>query len=303
MPSTRRSALRVLGVGLVGSVAGCTAGERGSDARKRTHSRTDESTETDSLTATEAPPSTPGPGVEIGETQAVDDASVTVRRVGVQKSFLSLQTDSMYAGFERGTQYVFAEISGSERAPSSPDFALATSEGSFGGTTNDIARNVHGWETSYSSFYDADGWIAFPVPSPLDTVFARIVVGDAAWELGDEHLRALSRPAASYEVTGFDYPSAVGFDESFSVDVTVRNTADVRGTFRGALNVANGKYAYYPYPFALELEPGRTASWNKEYGAGELDGSAREMDLHLRTVAGTRHGSVSLGGTPTPDNG
>lgn len=305
MPS-RREYLAAVGIG---ALAGCLGGAETPTTDEPPASATPTSSPTASPASTAAP-------ATVGESQAGDGTELTLETVDVQGSLSRVYTDS---GDVRGAadgRFVLAELS----TPASTTDADAPSAGRY--TLVDGDERARPIEPEGSLWLSPDGdrwayspgsgpstgdspggWLAFRVDAELDAEAPRLVVGDGAWTLPDHVAERLRQPAARYAVRSFDYPETVGPDEGFTVSVTAENVGPVAGTFRAVLN-ASIQYASMAYPVRLDLEPGESATWEKEYGPSmglnEVDQRGR---VHLATATGERQGSIEVvaeTATPTP---
>ena len=144
---------------------------------------------------------------------------------------------------------------------------------------------------------ESGGWLAFPVDGELDPESPKITVLDTGWRLPQSVTERLRQPAPQFNLVSFDHPETVAPDEPFTVSVTAENVGPVMGSFRGVLNAANVRYAYYPHEFALALDPGERATWELEYAGDEgLNDADDSGQFDLRTVAGNREGTVEVDG-------
>lgn len=304
MPSRRA----YLAVGL-GAVAGCLG--------VRETPMTDEppASATPASSPTVSPESTATPA-DVGESQVVDGVRLTLENVDVQGSLSRVYTDS---GDVRGAadgRFVLAELATPEstteaEAPSAGRYTLVAGEerawpiepkGSMW-LSPDGDRWAYSPGPGPSMGDSPGGWLAFRVDAKLDAEAPRLVVGDGAWTLPEYVAERLCQPATRYTLRSFDYPETVGPDKGFTVSVTAENVGPVAGTFRGVLN-ASIRYASMAYPVRLDLEPGESATWEKEYGPSmglnEVDQRGR---VRLETATGQRQGSIEVvaeTATPTP---
>lgn len=135
-----------------------------------------------------------------------------------------------------------------------------------------------------------DGWVAFEVPAEAGISAAEIRVGPHRWPLPDRVVSRLNDPTPTWELA-VSFPEELVVGESFEVAVTARNTGAVAGTFCGSLNVADLRYAYYPYPFADTAEPGETASFTHSDTVPE---ETQGPSFYLRTQAGDESRSYEV---------
>ena len=291
MPS-RREYLAVVGLG---SLAGCLGGDESTPT---------EGDPTSTATATPVPTTTatasPADPARVGESVTVNDVDVTLESVAVQSSLAVVYTDSGDVIANTDGRFVLAEIDAGSPAPNADQYTLVTAgergqpmEPGYGFWLSEDGRREQYSADSASG--TGGGWLAFPVDGGVDVQSARITVGTGAWTLPDRVGERLSQPAPRYEIGSFDHPETVTPDEPFSVSLTVENVGSVAGTFRGVLNVRGVEYAVYPYPIRLELDPGETEIWTKEYGPDEgLNDVGETGGFDLRTPAGDREDEIEV---------
>jgi hypothetical protein len=205
---------------------------------------------------------------------------------------------------------VLATVAGSESGPPPDAFALVVDGDRYRARPDVLGGpfRISDRGPPYDPSYGTDGgWVAFVVPSPLDAREGRIVVADdggtAAWRLDESTLAALRRPTARFELRAVEIPETITVGESVSVRIAAENVSEVPGVFRGVLNVANLQYAYAPYPFALETEPGEVVVWEKTFDETPPEGVG-SVGFFLDTVAGDREVRATVGtavGTATGD--
>jgi hypothetical protein len=291
-------------VGLVAS-AGCLDRTRPlSDGTDRAESPESTTTPT---TATTDPASTPA---TVGTTQSVGDTSVTVSNVAGQGSVLYLDSpDSMAVATPDDGRYVLATVAGSESGPPPGAFALVVDGDRYRARPDVLGGpfRISDRGPAYDPSYGTDGgWVAFVVPSPLDAHEGRIVVADdgetAVWRLDESTVAALRRPTARFELRAVEIPGTVTVGEPVSVRVAAENVSEVPGVFRGVLNVANLQYAYAPYPFALETEPGEVVVWEKTFDETPPEGVG-SVGFFLETVAGGTEVRATVRGRNEPTHG
>ncbi|MBP1987436.1 hypothetical protein [Halolamina salifodinae] len=252
-------------------------------------------TTTTAGTATPAATATPA---QVGEAVNVNGAEVTLNRVTTQSSFVYQESaDTKGVATREGERFLLAEFGiSSESRPTVTQFSIVAD----GETVSEPIRDYRTRQPSGPSFdrspYDENGgWLLFPVPAELDAESIRIVVGDVGWGLSDAVSTQLRQPLPTFDIVSFEHPETVETDEEFSVSVTAENIGETTGTFRGVLNVAGVEYAVYPYPFELELDPGESATWTREYGPESgLNEAGDTGSLDLRTPVGDRGGEIEV---------
>lgn len=308
MPS-RRDALGLLGTTL-GSVAlaGCLGDS--TDAGTSTSDGNADSIESpnDEPSPTHEPTGEPA---GLGDTRTVDGVDLTLRRVVVQGSLLTVFTDSGAVTENPDGRYVLAKLSTTaESAPAAGEYGLAVDGSPVGSVTprGNFWTVPGGRRTQYTPPEAAvsdgpGGWLAFPVEGGLAAESPRLTVGSASWRLPERAVERLRKPAAEYDLVGFDYPETVATEESFTVSVTAKNVGSVAGAFRGMLNTSV-QYASYPHPIRMDLSPGEQGTWELSYGVREgLNEPGDSGGLLLETVGGDADGRIEVpdsAGTSTP---
>lgn len=270
MPSTRRTLLQTAPAVALG-LAGCAT------------------TSHDGTTNGTASPS-PDEMAKMGTPQTVNGTAITVSNPSAQTAVLHLtHPDAMGVTPAEG-RYVFVQVQGAADGPPPTAFSLVAGGGSYRGTVS--LPDVHGQVRHTGQLrhkYDPDwgtkkGWVAFDVPANLDIATARIELneGAATWELPEAIVRQLRKGRPEWRLADVSLPAEVVRGDSFTPTVVVKNTADVAGTFRGVLNVADLTYAYAPYPFTLDITAGGRARWTRTFQVNESEDAAR-IGLFLRT--------------------
>lgn len=295
MPS-RREALYLLGTAVGSSgLAGCLS----DDIDGGTSTPAESATPGESPT----PSATPEPttvAADLGETLTVDGVDLTLRRVVVQGSLLTVYTDSGTVTQNPGGRYVLAKLSTTaDSAPAAGEYALAVDDSRVGSTAprGSFWTIRDGRRTQYTPpdgpvSDGPGGWLAFPVEGDREAESPRLTVGDASWQLPERAVERLRKPATEYDLVGLDYPETVTPDESFTVTVTAENVGSVAGTFRGMLNTSV-QYASYPRSVRIDLEPGEQGTWELSFGVDEgLNEVGDTGDLHLETVGGDADGRI-----------
>lgn len=235
---------------------------------------------------------------QVGEAITVDGAEVTLNRVTTQSSFVYQESaDTKGVAAREGGRFLLTEFGvDGESRPTVTQFSVFAD----GETLSEPVWDYRTRQPSGPSFdrspYDGNGgWLLFPVPAELDADTVRIVVDDVVWGFPEAVSTRLRQPLPTFDIVSFEHPETVEADEEFSVSVTAENIGETTGTFRGVLNVAEVEYAVYPYPFELELDPGESATWTKEYGpeAG-LNEAGDTGSFDLRTPVGERGGEIEV---------
>jgi hypothetical protein len=229
----------------------------------------------------------------LGAEQLVGGVPVTVSTLTIQDSALTLDGDTMTLHTsDDDERYVVVSVSGREAGPAPGAFSLDVDGETYPGRVDLFGRYAQLDERGpvYDPSYGTEqGWVGFVVPPELDASEAKIVLshGDetASWRLEADHLDALRRPKAEFELRSVEVPETLFLYDPVSVRVVAENVSDVGGVFRGVLNVAGLNFAYAPYPFALDAASGETVVWEKTF----REGPSRDVEsvgFFLDTVAG-----------------
>jgi hypothetical protein len=289
---SRRAFLGATGLALTS--AGCLGRDTGSDEP----STTQPTTETPTGTAARTPAATPAV-TDLGTEQTVGGVPVEVSNPTVQDAVVYLDTpDSMAVAHRDGERYVLVSVSGSESGPPPTAFSLVVDSDSFGPA--DLRGGLDDYGPRYDPGYSGEeGYLPFVVPADVDTEAARVVVDHegetAAWRLTDEHLDALGRPKARFELRTVELPETMRRGETQVARVAAENVSDVGGVFRGVLNVAGLGAAYVPYAFERDAEPGETVSWEKSFDEHPPD-VVDSVGFSLYTVAGDSEEQATVAG-------
>jgi hypothetical protein len=272
-PPTRRRFLAATAG--AAALAGCLGGRSG-----RTGTR---STETSLDTGAETETATPA---AVGATRTVDGTPVAVESMAIQSSMLRLATADSMTVAESDGWFVLARVRPDGEGPPLDAFSLVVDGDAHEPVTNRGAAIGYGSHRDGGPYRpDEGGWTTFDVS--VGTVeSARLVCGDAAWRVPGSVRGKVGRPRPSWDLGSWSVPGELSPGEPFTVGGSVENAGEVAATFRGALNVANLNYAYYPYTFGVALGPGESGRWSVELTAPSEVGRQRDVDFHLRTAAG-----------------
>jgi hypothetical protein len=284
MPSRRRYLASLVAAG---SIAGCL-GDSGESSMNTGQGTPDSPT----TMATTREPQT----ATRGETVSIDGATLTLGDVVVWDSlFVQASADSKDVITDSDERYLLTTVSIEGDRPIEPSSYSLKADGErvAVGETEFASRN-YGYLDSRAYRSDrGGGWLGFTPPAPLDADTVTLDVDGSGWTLSDSTVAQLNEPLAGFDIVAFDYPETVIPDEAFTVSVTVQNTGPVPGRFRGVLNVANITYAYYPYPFTIDLDPGEQGTWRKAFDPDSgLDDPGDTGGLYLRTQSGNRNAEI-----------
>lgn len=261
MPS-RRSVLGSLGVLLT---AGCSQ-----QSQADTESPADTSTTTTTATTTDDKLHIPSQ-LPWGESTTYDGTDVTPIDAWRQHSVITLTTPDSFGvqGFD-ATQLLFVTIAvvGTDPVPQPADFAIDAAGERYPGWTSYRSIEPHhvrldNGATAYDPSKNANGWVAFALPTELDAdtprlrlQFAGAGEGATRWPLPDDLKEALNAPAPHTHLDKLEVPDSVPADEPFDVAITATNHGKGPGTFRAAVNETGPQYA--PHAVRLTLESGES---------------------------------------------
>jgi hypothetical protein len=271
MNPTRRRTLRALGATLAGTaLAGCLSDDESTDDPSGDNG--DSGVSVQEVTATPAVVTLNSPdsyGTYGGRNEQLIIANISVESPGDHPA-------SSFSVEASGEQYeVTTKIGRQGRLETFGD----AYEPNAGSSPTASASATDDGETGPSS-----GWIAAYVPKPLDADSATLTWDGGEYTVGDSVLERLNRPPASFDVT-FEAPETATVGETVTATVTVENTADVDGTFVGAINRVGPRIAYAPETeVRLDTEAGETAEWEYTHSldSSELDEMEDpSMDIHL----------------------
>ncbi|WP_423744165.1 hypothetical protein V5735_14515 (plasmid) [Haladaptatus sp. SPP-AMP-3] len=261
MPSNRRQLLATVGA-LSAGLAGClgeSPGRTGNESPVPTDTKTTSTDTTDESTTGDSPPDTttaenasfslPESSVKsLGEVR-VAVANPTVEKAVTYESIMGsggvLQSD--------GTQFVVAAVQSQQgnavdaRGDPAYDAFELVADGKTYSAVEIEDRTTGAYTTSlaergdirYGAPYAAGGavgWLAFEPPSPLEASEAAIRCrygGETAeWELSDDAVATLGRPAPTFELESFDATV-----EQYGVDLSfvAKNVSENDGRFLAAL--------------------------------------------------------------------
>ncbi|QCJ47118.1 hypothetical protein [Haloprofundus sp. MHR1] len=281
MPSRRT----VVAAGLV-AISGCSTGssdEGKTDENRQTKSRSNLTTADE-----ETESATPVQELRVGETADIDGASATVSAIDTQESVYVTRTDWMDVLTAHPARFVFASVTAETESefPVSR-FSLVDDDGHTSEYTDFGSRPGYSIvpDSEPHQSLDADGsegWIGFSLPAPYDGDGLRLTLTagneTATWELPEKLVKTLRTPLPTFEYVEVEIPEGASLDDSFEVSVTVRNTSDVDGTFRGSPNVNEMLYG----PFSLSVPAGTEETWTTEIRTSEYaDENGDEIRISL----------------------
>jgi hypothetical protein len=275
MNSTRRRTLRALGATLAGTaLAGCLSDDESTD----------------------------DPGDSPDENGDDGNSGVSVQDVHATPAVVTLNSPDSYGTYGgRNEQLIIADIS-VESPGDHPvsSFAVEAAGEEYETTAKiyhqsrletfgDAYQPTDGTAPTDSATEDGEaepssGWIAAYVPKPLDADSATLTWDGGEHTVGDAVLERLNRPPASFDVT-FEAPETATVGETVTATVTAENTADVQGTFVGAVNRVGPRIAYAPEAeVRLDVAAGETAEWEYTHSLDSSELAEMEdpsMDIHL----------------------
>lgn len=219
---TRRSALRLGGLGLLSSVSGCVASND-----SRSPSPTTAENTAASQTSTET--------LAVGETASIGEGSVTIHSVQAQRAIEVLDSSGVHTKVVRPAGRQFAVIRGTISDPLSYQQAR-----------NNLVLQLDGEQVSISDYYFSSNrfeGFGFPFAVPLDTQVEQAALlwkdsetRKAKWNLSSSFTNNLNNPPR-FEVRSFTVPERVAPEEEIPVRIEVANTGKRGGTFLAKLGV------------------------------------------------------------------
>ncbi|WP_224270290.1 DUF4352 domain-containing protein [Haloprofundus salinisoli] len=287
MPSRRA----VVAAGLV-AISGCSTGS--SDGGETDEDRQTEFRSSRTTADEETESATPMQELRVGETADIDGASVTVSAIDAQESVYVTQIDWMDVLTAPPARFVFASVTvETESQFPASRFSLVDGDGRISSHTDfgnrpgyavlpDSALSSGGEPNRSLSADGSEGWIGFQVPAPYDGNKLEVALaadGEAAtWELPEKSVETLRAPLPTFEYAEVQIPEVAPLNGSFEVTVSVRNTSDTDGTFRGSPNVNEMLYG----PFSLFVPAGSEKTWKTEMRTSEYaDEKGDEIGLSL----------------------
>ncbi|SDM04946.1 hypothetical protein SAMN04487949_0649 [Halogranum gelatinilyticum] len=266
----------------------------------------DEPTATE--TATGSSTETPTPASQsFGNEATVGEIAVTPLMAHPQSSFLYISNVD-WADVKRleDEWLVFVKlfVSGeSENPPPWDSFRLVAGDDSFPAveTVDEAPLDQLSADDAVDTgpYWDRDGstgWVAFVVPTEFDSAsdltFRVDHEGDTAqWSLPEKVTDHVASTHPTFEVVSFDTPKRVLLSDTADVTVTVENTSDVDGVFRGCVNTS-GLYAFYEIELATEA--GSEATWTEELRPADYAPDASTFGLYLRTTSGDEKRTIDV---------
>ncbi|PSQ15106.1 hypothetical protein BRD00_15220 [Halobacteriales archaeon QS_8_69_26] len=319
MNRRRRRILRVAGLSLLGGVAGCLGG---GDSSNGTGEPTDGAGTTDpggttadrstadpggaTETAATTGGNTTPPPASLGTTRTVQGNPVRITETTVRDSVFYLEHPDEFGVKDPGDgRYVFARVGAPDGGPARGEFELAAGDERFYGGL-DRSRPWGGdVRPVYGGTDGTSGWVSFWVAAPLEADSVRVEVGDDAWRLPDEDVKALRRPAPTFELQEFAVPDAVEPGQRFDVAATFRNTGDAPGTLRAVMPVHGAGSPCCNGPKrVVEVPAGGRETWRESIGDPDTSLSwGEEVAIRLKYPGGRRERTVSVNGERTTDDG
>lgn len=280
--ATRRTTLRLCGLGLAGVAAGCSAvDEPAATSRPETATHEPPTANTSTRTTTASPATVP-----MGERVSVDGATVTVSQPRVRKI--------VYTRDAHPTHHV---------APAGdPEAQFLTVEATGAGITERSLVPVIDGTPRRGDVYriGADdeyrGRIGFRLP--IETVQSGAVEWRPSsgqrhrWALPDSQVAALGA-SPRFTVEAFDPPEELERGEQFSASVTVRNSGNRDGRFLGIAADVGSASVPLAGPFEFPVAAGETvtqdvsgieAQWDREEMTVVLDWGVDSREKSFTTA-------------------
>lgn len=292
MRPTRRRALQALGATAASVVvAGCSTDD-GTGEERAGGTPTETETPTDTTTATET--ETPTDTETETETPTDTDGTALVYDLTVRPELVDRNTPDSYRTYGgQDTQWVVAEVVAEGDGPPPDSFAVETPDAEYE-TTTDIGA-IEGLLVGFGQAYGRadNGWVAANLPKPLDAETAALTWDGGRHEFGEDALERLNRPPATFDVS-FEVSQVRSVEGAILWTVTVRNTADVAGTFVAGINYSQGPADIGPR-IVFEVGPGRTETVSRLHRRDIfVKGGYESLTLRLWWRGGSALGEAEL---------
>lgn len=247
--------------------------------------------------------------VVVGTAQRTGHGDVTVTQAVTQSSVIQLASPDMMAVATTKGWFVLVHVHASDATPTRDEFTLVVNSTEHRPSDIGFSGSFVLDDSTYGRSYGAQaakGWLVFRIPTQQSKLEIRIEWHDLAWRLPEEVSDVLVRRPATWSLQSFEVPDELHPGETFQVRVTVENTSNNSGTFRGALNVAGLNYAVAPYPFTVDIAAGDRGAWTKTLSVPKDYNQEKTPDFRLRTPIGHHNKSATVsvgtpGRTETPD--
>lgn len=276
---TRRSALRLGALGLLSSVAGCSAAN---------DDETDGTTTSGTATTTTQSETDSPETLAMGETAtSEDDVSVTVSNPRVRKIIFSPDEGTIthrYPAGEPNSQFLSVSVT-----TNSPDISALDLAPVIG----DTRRETQAYRESASP--GSDGTLSFQV-SLVDTESAALewAPGSGAryrWPVPTSVVETLGR-TPDFGVTDFSVPDSIPRGDPFTASLTVENTGDRDGRFLGVVLDEGGSSVPLHAMFTMQVPVGETVS--RELSGREIQDDRSSVTALLDWGIEERTATVSI---------
>lgn len=276
---TRRSALRLGALGLLSSVAGCSA----ANDDETDGTTTSGTATTTTLSETDSPET-----LAMGETAtSEDDVSVTVSNPRVRKIIFSPDEGTIthrYPAGEPNSQFLSVSVT-----TNSPDISALDLAPVIG----DTRRETQAYRESASP--GSDGTLSFQV-SLVDTESAALewAPGSGAryrWPVPTSVVETLGR-TPDFGVTDFSVPDSIPRGDPFTASLTVENTGDRDGRFLGVVLDEGGSSVPLHAMFTMQVPVGETVS--RELSGREIQDDRSSVTALLDWGIEERTATVSI---------
>jgi hypothetical protein len=285
---TRRRVLRSLGATAAGvALSGCSfrTGENGDGTPTRTDTETPTGTPPGTATATET------------RTPTDESGAAVVYDTTVRPELVDTNTPDSYRVYgSRDTQWIVVEIVTEENGPAPDTFTVETPTATYETTTD-----VGGWSGILAGFGRAygrgrigrAGWLAARLPKPLDDERVALSWDGGRHEFDENLVRKLRRPPATFEAS-YRVSRVEAVEQAAVSTVTVRNTADVPGTFVAGIHYAGPLVMVGPR-IAFQVPPDGTESTSRLHTIDDVfEDDYESVSLRLRWRGGDARREVEF---------
>lgn len=283
--TTRRTALQICGLGLVGVVAGCSSDE-GTPATTRTETATSTRSTvgtSDDQTTTPASQAT----ASMGESVSAGGTTVTVSEPQVRKIIYTPDAPPSHHVYPAGdTQSQFLTVAVETDGTDPTDLSLRP-------VLDDTPRSLGVYKISGDS--GQRDRIGFQVP--VESIARGVIEWQTPsgqrhrWALPDSEVAALGA-SPQFAVEAFDVPGELERDERFSATVTVRNTGERDGRFLGHVIDEGASSVPFAGPFEVPVATGETVT--REITGTEVRRDPGETTAILDWGLGTSSESLTV---------
>jgi len=219
--------------------------------------------------------------------------AVTVQDVTVQPEVVALSSpDAISTSAGLSEQYVIATVTAATPTPDAAAFTVEAAGQSHAPDPDVGGMGGQLWPRREPYGDDADGWLAFTVPNPLETESATLTWPGGSHQLPTAALRTLARPPTNFAIQSFVAPEAIVTGQDATLTLEIENTGDADGTWVGALNRSGPSVAHTPETaLVVDVPAGETVTQTYTNTAEDRytdDGGEMEFRLTWRGGSQTR---------------